>query len=73
MFELVCLIYGAVGSLAYASEFAYWQRKYPTLAEESYGGDMQHSMVMAAIWPISVIARFLLEKLGTFSYGLKWK
>lgn len=74
--EIVYLI-GFLSSwfVFYMFSFAYWQRKWPSLAKENYGEDMIFSLFwalcFAPAWPIGwIIIYILIIQQG---YGLKLK
>lgn len=63
------LVYVVCGALAYARDFAYFQRKWPDLAEMNYAQDRRAALGRASLGPVSLL--FALSY-GT-RYGLKWR
>lgn len=61
--------------LMYGLSFAYWQRKWPLLAEQDRRKDKTDSMKLAAlgalIWPVGWMLSFL--GFDHFKYGIKFK
>jgi hypothetical protein len=65
---LAIIFWLACGAVSYAMSFAYYQRKYPELAEADYMKDRTFSLTVALLGPLSLIPGILRS-----GYGLKWK
>lgn len=64
------LVWLICGILAYGLTFAYFQRRWPTLAEEGYWSDFSLALLMGAIGPFGIGMNLLM---GRVRYGFKWK
>lgn len=69
---IIFIVWLILAVLTYGIEFAYWQEKYPTLAEKYYWQDVTFSAVYAVAVPLSLPAVLIHTKCGT-TYGLRYK
>lgn len=61
---------------AYATDFAYWQSKFPELAVESYKRDRANAMFFPVLCTILTWPTFFwmgYQEYEGWRYGLKWK
>lgn len=70
MTALIITAWILTGVIGYAGEFAYWQREYPRIAEESYREDMAKSMMFVIFGPINLLAVMFCT--GFFKHGFKF-
>ena len=70
-------IWAGCGILAYGLMFAYFQRAYPTLAEDGYREDRNFSTILGFGGPLSLISAALflrfISRRGGFKHGLKFR
>jgi len=59
------------GILNYGLMFAYWQREFPSLAEDAYEEDRMHSLVSSLAGPCALIACLYHTEFG--KHGFKFK
>jgi hypothetical protein len=68
----IIIAYVAIAIMWYPYEFAFWQREFPTIANIEYTGNRLLSIILAAVWPISFVAK-LLDNDFPFRHGRKWE
>ncbi len=62
------------GAFGYASQFAYFQRKYSTLAIRDYKRDRKVAMFGGLMGPFSLLLEFIRYVfVGHTWYGFKWR
>jgi hypothetical protein len=69
IFLIVWIGFGVFGG---AADFAYFQHKYPELAEQGYNEDVYHALWSVLFGPIGLIVTYEMSDYS-FKYGLKWK
>lgn len=75
IFVTMWFSFGALlAPLAYAVNFAYFQREYPTLAEKGYSIDRYGSVIMAVVVLLSFPVMIVLAITSKyFKHGLKFR
>jgi len=68
---IICLFWVICGVISYGLDFAYFQRKYPSLAEQDYKRDIRMCIFFAIFGPINLIEIILMR--NDYLYGLKFK
>jgi hypothetical protein len=63
------LAYAVFGTITYGGTLAYWQSKWPTLAEEQYGEDVAFAVMTAIIPLFWLSAPFVFE---FYRYGFQF-
>jgi hypothetical protein len=69
MIWIIAIGWVACSILLYGWSFAYWQKKYPTLAERSYREDLRFSLLMSLGGPIDLIVVLIRRD---YVYGFKF-
>lgn len=67
--SLIMAIYLLIMPFWYATTFAYWQRKFPLIAEEQYTQDIFLALVASFMWPGDIF--WWVYNRG--KYGMKWR
>jgi len=73
---IICLVWVTCAVLTFGLSFAYFQRKYPMLAEAEYTGDLVFCLALAVIGGPMSLAAWLTSALTTPDktfYGFKFK
>ena len=77
MFIAIVVGYLVGATLTYGLIFAYYQRKYPTIATETRGEDIVYSVGYAVIWPLGLPIHLSMATFmgggSPFRYGLKYR
>ena len=77
MFTAIVVGYFAGTALTYGFVFAYFERRFPTVATETRGGDILISVIFAIIWPIGLPVHLSMATFmgggSPFRYGLKYR
>ena len=64
---LLALLYVAIGVLTYGLRFAYFQREWPTGADDDWWLHVAACLLFASMWPAGLLTQFLR---GHFRHGL---
>ncbi len=67
----ILLFWAICAALSYATDFAYFQRKFPEIAKRDYKIDRRNAIVFSILGPIALAANF--QAFDKFKHGLKWK
>lgn len=67
---ITAVIWIACAILNFGIMFAFFQRKWPILAEEDYQRDYAMCAIFSILGPISLLISLVTRTCG---YGLKWK
>jgi hypothetical protein len=70
MWWLLAIVWIVCGVIEYGVSFAYFQRRWPRIAERDYWDDLMQSVCWALFGPFSLLATFWS---GTWGYGFKWR
>lgn len=70
MTTLIIIAYIVSSVISYGATFAYFQRKFPSIAEEFYREDMGFAIAMALL-PFSIVLSFVMS--GFYKHGFKFK
>lgn len=72
MFYLIIAIWIICGFINYGLGFAYWQRKFPTIAKDNYKSDMKFEFKISLFGLFALIPTLLYQAVNGF-YGFKIK
>lgn len=61
----------ACGVVGYGITLAYFQRKFPSIAEQHYWDDVTFALLIGAVGPIGLGVS--LARSNKLKYGFKWK
>lgn len=67
---IAVVLYVACAALNYALNFAFYQRRWPTLAEMDYHQDRRFCIVISFGGPMALLVTLAINKA---KYGLKWR
>ncbi len=68
---LIVAVWAACGVFAYGLAFAFFQRKWPSLAELDHWGDRGFAVFVGVMGPIGLGVSYFCGERGAF--GLKWR
>lgn len=64
------LVWLICGIVAYGLTFAFFQKKWPTLAEETYWSDFRLALLVGIIGPFGIAMNVVM---GNVRHGFKWR
>ena len=64
------LVWVVCGVLSYGLNFAFFQRKFPTLADEEYARDLRFAVITSFLGPVALFANLCACGI---KHGLKWR
>ena len=67
---IISLFWVGCGIINYGFLFAHFQRKFPTIAPETYKQDRRRCIFASVLGPIGLLATWLC---GFNDYGFKWR
>jgi hypothetical protein len=68
---ILLFVWLACGIVNYGLMFAYFQRKFPSIADEQYWSDVTFATTAVVTGPICLLASLVVCE--PFRYGFKWR